>query len=132
MALSAYDEVAFRQRVSALDRRMKSVGGGFTNGRREYSRHVKAWAHDRSVGDDDLATIAAVLRDWQQGGWSDELALDLSGTSISDSGLAALLEVRSLKSIELTGTKVTAAGIEGMRRGNPGLEIHWERDSIGP
>jgi hypothetical protein len=39
MALSAYDEVAFRQRVVAMDRRMKRVGGGFTNGRREYSRH---------------------------------------------------------------------------------------------
>jgi hypothetical protein len=132
MALSAYDEVAFRQRVVAMDRRMKRVGGGFTNGRREYSRHVKAWVHDRSVGDDDMAIIAAVLRDWQRGGWSDELALDLSGTNISDSGLVALHEVRPLKSIELTGTKVTAAGIEGIRRGNPGLRIHWDRDSIGP
>jgi hypothetical protein len=132
IALSAYDEVTFRQRVVAMDRRMKRVGGGFTNGRRDYSRHVKAWAHDRSVGDDDMAIIAAVLRDWQQGGWSDELGLDLSGTSISDSGLVALHEVRSLKSIELTGTKVTAAGIEGMRRGNPGLRIHRDRDPVGP
>lgn len=132
MSLSAYDEFAFRHRVSVMDRRMKQVGGGFSNGRRAYSRHVMAWAHGRSVTDADVAVIAAVLRDWQGGGWSDELALDLSGTSISDSGLAALRELRSLKSLDLTGTRVTASGVEAIRRGSPGLKIHCSRDSPGP
>jgi hypothetical protein len=132
LALSAYNEFAFRHRVSVMDRRMKQVGGGFSNGRRAYSRHVMAWAHDRSVADADVEVIAAVLRDWQVGGWSDELALDLSGTSISDSGLAALREVRSLKSLDLTGTKVTASGVEEIRRGSPWLKIHYGRDSPSP
>lgn len=131
-ALSVCDEFAFRHRVSVMDRRMKQVRGGFSNGRREYSRHIMAWAHDRSVTDADMEVIAAVLRDWQAGGWSDELALDLTGTSVSDSGLTALRALRSLKSLDLTGTKVTAAGVEGFRRGIPGIKIRYGRGSPGP
>jgi hypothetical protein len=52
--------------------------------------------------------------------------LDLSGTAVTDAGLDALADRVLLGELTVTGSKVTAAGIEkfkGKRRANPNVRI---------
>jgi len=50
-------------------------------------------------------------------------ALDLSGTRITDAGLASLKGLRQLQTLVLNGTRVTDAGVADLRRALPGLKI---------
>jgi len=49
--------------------------------------------------------------------------LDLSGSSVSDEQLQELVGMKSLKTLKLTTTRVTDAGIAKLKRNLPGLEI---------
>lgn len=132
IAPSIYEEFAFLNHVVAMSRRMAEIGGGFSHGRRSYSRQVLAWDHDPSVTDDHMGVITSVLRDWQRGGRNSDLSLDLSGTSVSDTGLAALREIQILRSVDLKRTKITAAGVGFLQRGNSRIKIYRDGDSSAP
>lgn len=149
LALTLYYGNSFDRRMLDMDRRMKAFGGGFSNGRRDFRRHVGAWAHDPSLTDSDVPRIAAALKGWDKE-WSDKMGVDLSGTGIvgpglaslrdvtameylnlrdtkvDDPGLAGLVGISTLKSVNLRGTKVTSSGVAALRRDRPDLVITWD------
>ncbi len=126
--LSLLDELAFRRRVGAFDQRMKQFDGGFSTGRREVSRHVMAWTHDPAVTDAQMSAIAEILKEWQRGGWSPELSLDLSRTSVGDQGLKTLRELKTLEALYLKDTRVTATGVVDIRSAIPRVRIEWDNE----
>jgi hypothetical protein len=52
--------------------------------------------------------------------------LALVGVTISDAGLDYLIELRHLKQVRLRRTKVTARGVERLRKGLSGCEVIWD------
>jgi Leucine-rich repeat (LRR) protein len=71
----------------------------------------------RNVGDD----AGAVL-----GSMPGIKVLDLSQTKITDATLAALAPAHKLRHIYLSGTAVTADGVDAFRRGHPECEVSWK------
>ena len=53
--------------------------------------------------------------------------LDLSGTSISDEGLGALVPLTRLRELVLFDTMVTEEGVAYLRRAVPDCEIRWAK-----
>jgi len=50
--------------------------------------------------------------------------LALSRTEVTDAGLGALKDIKSLKSIYLIGTKVTPQAIDKLKQAIPGVAVY--------
>ncbi len=87
----------------------------------------------------DLARLTALerLSLWQAGALGDEAGLalgslknlrvlDLTDTRISDATLTGLAPAHGLRHIYLSGTAVTADGVDGFRRAHPECEVSWK------
>jgi hypothetical protein len=48
----------------------------------------------------------------------------LSRTNVTDAGLDALKDLKSLKSIYLIGTKVTSPAVEKLKQAIPGVAVY--------
>ena len=58
--------------------------------------------------------------------------LNLPGcTRVTDAGLNRLQSIRSLSTINLTGTSVTAEGVASLRASLPKLQVTWTPNSSG-
>jgi hypothetical protein len=60
------------------------------------------------------------------------LHVDFSDTPVADEGLKHLHGMKSLTSIVLTKTKVTAAGVDELHKALPGCRIHWDGGVLEP
>jgi hypothetical protein len=67
--------------------------------------------------------------------------LELQGKDVTDAGLAHLQGMKQLKNLDLTFTKVTEAGVDGLNRTRPDTDISWvsevaagqvKQKSVGP
>jgi hypothetical protein len=52
--------------------------------------------------------------------------VDLSETAITDAGLEKLSGLPSLRSLYLTGSRVTEAAVEAFRRDHPECRVFWK------
>ena len=84
--------------------------------------------HNDHLSDDDVRSLSSALRTISPD------YVGLNQTAISDSGLAHLAEVESLRTISVTGTSVTPEGVEAfLRSAPPAVELvvlpdHWDKD----
>jgi len=53
-------------------------------------------------------------------------SLDLAETAITDQALEALATLPQLRDLYLEGTKVTAAGVDDLRKRAPNCRVHWK------
>ena len=73
-------------------------------------------AHSRRVDGEAVRVLAEM---------ESLVALDLSGTSVTDEGIHTLSQSKTLRRLVLTDTNVTADGVEKLRRGNPDCTVVW-------
>jgi hypothetical protein len=58
--------------------------------------------------------------------------LVLADTGVTDAGLALVAGFKRLRHANLKGTRVTAAGVEGLRKALPHCQIEWDGPTIEP
>jgi len=58
------------------------------------------------------------------------IRLRCANTPVNDTGLAPLKSCKSLRSLDLKGTEVTAAGIEELKMNLPNCQIEWDGGTI--
>src|SRR2546430_16028974 len=68
--------------------------------------------------DDSAAAAIAALKNLK--------TLDVSETSIGDAGLEKLRALAGLRGLYLTGSHVTAAGVEAFRKERPECRVFWK------
>ncbi|MBM3982919.1 MAG: hypothetical protein FJ304_22135 [Planctomycetes bacterium] len=60
------------------------------------------------------------------------LDFDLSGTGITDTGLAHLEQLGGIKTLNLTGTKVSAPGVKRLQTKFPQCQVKWQPAAVVP
>ncbi len=76
--------------------------------------------NDKELGDEELLGLKSNLDQFPM-----LESLRLGKTKITDAGLKHISGLR-LSSINLSGTQVTAAGVEDFKRQTPGCTIYWQ------
>ena len=71
---------------------------------------------DYTISDDDLPTLCR--------GLTQLVELDLSGTEVTDAGIAHLAHFRNLSHLWLENTRVTDAGVRHLQEALPNVKIH--------
>lgn len=125
----AADELSFGNKLMKSHEMMQPLGGGFSNGRRWSKRHVAAWVHDASFGNEKLPQVVAILKDWESDERVTRLGLDLAGTAVTDDGLRELERLNRLDWLLTRGTKVTADGVERLRQKFPNADLRYDPSS---
>jgi hypothetical protein len=92
-----------------------------SGGRFEYERRAVSF-RGADIGDEQLASLSQSLEQLPDLGM-----LDLTGTRVSDAGLAHIQSLSQLKVLDLSGTKVSDAGLERLR--GLGLSMLWLRQT---
>ncbi|MEM1070905.1 MAG: hypothetical protein AAGI63_18510 [Planctomycetota bacterium] len=52
--------------------------------------------------------------------------LRLNGSAVSDDAIGAIASIRGLKSLDVSGTLITSAGIEKLEQLRPDFVVRWE------
>jgi hypothetical protein len=125
------DELEFHNNLWAVNRRAQSLGGGVSNGRRAFRRHVGAWFHGKEITDRAMPEIVSIIRDCQSRGLGGaHLSLDISRTSISDDGIKLLHSVPGLDSVSIRDTNATNDGVVSLQRVLPRTHVDaWPIDT---
>lgn len=132
VVVGAIDFIRFGQSIASVNQRASRLGGGVTNGRREYREHVTVWFHGKEIDDRAMPEILSIVRECVARGFDDpSLSLDLDGTDIGDEGIRYLHDIAGLDSIWLSDTRVTDRGIMALRASLPNTAIHV-RASLRP
>jgi hypothetical protein len=107
-----------------VNQRARELGGGVSNGRREFRSRVGAWFHGKEITDHTMPEIVSIIRECQRRGLGGaHLGLDLSRTSVGDDGIKLLHAVRGLEVVSIRDTNVTKNGVDALRRALPKTHV---------